>query len=74
MKPILSIANVECRTWKMYMNTLVEKTEKMVFFNENISLLLNQIARPNAGTFPSRKFASPSRVTIVNFRKLARPF
>ena len=50
MKPILSIVYVKCRTWKMYINTLVEKTEKMVFFYENISLLLNQIAPPNAGT------------------------
>ena len=32
MKPILSIVYVECRTWKMYINTLVAKTEKMVSF------------------------------------------
>ena len=30
--------------------------------NFSISLLLNQIARPNASTLPSRKFASPSKV------------
>ena len=29
---VLSIVYVECRTWKMYINTLFEKTEKMVFF------------------------------------------
>ena len=32
MKPILSIVYVECRTWKMYIKTLVVKTEKMVSF------------------------------------------
>ena len=37
-------------------------------------ILLNQIARPNASTLPSRKFTSPSKVAIINFRKLARPF
>ena len=74
MKPILSVVYVECRTWKMYINTLVEKTEKMVFFYENISLLLDEVARPNASTLPSRKFASPSKVAIIYFCKLARPF
>ena len=58
----------------MYINTLVEKTEKMVFFYENISLLLDAIAQPNVSTLPSRKFACPSKVAIINFRKLARPF
>ena len=35
-------------------------------FYENVSLLLNQIARPNAGTLLSRKFASPSKVAIID--------
>ena len=48
----------------MYINTLVVKTEKMVS-DENINVLLNQIARLNADTLPSRKFASPSKVATL---------
>ena len=48
MKPILSIVYMEFRTWKLYRNTLVS--------SENINLLLNLTARPNADTLPSRKF------------------
>ena len=54
----------------MYINTLVVKTEKINgLFYENINLLLNRIARPNANTSPSRKFASPSKlVACENIR------
>ena len=55
----------------MYINTQVVKTEKMVSFMKT-NLLLNRIARPNADTLPSRKFASPSKVATLPYPTVAQ--
>ena len=45
----------------VYKHTGCKDWENGLFY-KNINLLLNRIARPNADTLPSKKFASSSKV------------